>query len=800
MADVTVDISGVSQGGGQAPIGGQQPPSGGGRTAPIDVDGRLLNELREELIRQAGRQGQPTHKYDAAIEEVFNRQLEELVNSFTDKRRQAQDRIAQRYAEIDTDVDARLAEDLDGITDAQARRAITNRWEMERDARYQRVGEEYDQEQQQLDEEQNRKQEELTRAIEELTRQMRSGQALNPNSFLNQLRQERLEAVVQRDTAADEATAREAGARVRDLDRQIRSIERGESAEQRKGGGGIDYGLRGIQTIMGFDMLARGLQGGSADLGSLVMGIAQSLVPLLTTSDKAAARSLQWVKPLATAGTIITQQANRSNQIAELAALTRGEETISDMRDFLYNNLVAYPYSSEADELSEDSVAYRRRAARSDSGTAQTDTINREIQKIDEPWYSRLFDGLFGKSNSEELADERRRVLEERVRTERAVAAATGKKDSGVGESVTDAIDNFLEKNKQIATLNTLNLPSIYDLGLSSPEFAQSAANRMKQRGMLFGGDINEAYFQEALERVFSLNSGALGQAGKYDRYGVSQATDAIVQLVSALERTRNSGVSEGNYIRVQEFLNLQQSIMQDMMRFGTPNYDIANRETLALANIQGYQVDSRSSSDLQALRNSVMNPQNERAKAILYDVVQELDPSTAGRSDLIEKKLRDENSQDAIISAYFRKIQQMYGGTDTQEGWHAMRFVTQAIDNPVRAEQLFNAWATGKAGQIASGKVSISEGAGSTELMKIGYASQASGYNDEITRGLIAASDAFSGKLVQKLAEPFGKFVGDILESVMRISSTMDSILGGINQLNANIVDTRTDFRTSMR
>ena len=283
----------------------------------------------------------------------------------------------------------------------------------------------------------------------------------------------------------------------------------------------------------------------------------------------------------------------------------------------------------------------------------------------------------------------------------------------------------------------------IYDMGMSVPDFAQSAERRISQRGMVQGG-VMEAYFQEALERVFSLNRGSLGQAGLYDRYGMT-ATSAITDLVARLERISGSGITQGNYARAQEYLTMQQDLMSNYMRFSArPSFEDANRDIAAFASIEGYTPDQRTSGYIKSFQDMILNPQNDRLKAILYRVVEETVPeyqgqSTRGRTDLIDRVLRDSKYQGLIEKAYAQMINSMYGGTDSLVGYEAVKSLLPGIESPELRDKFWNAIVSGKTGDILSGNYEALP----TDINKEQYVSQVSGYVSEQTHLMTQMSDS---------------------------------------------------------
>ena len=123
----------------------------------------------------------------------------------------------------------------------------------------------------------------------------------------------------------------------------------------------------------------------------------------------------------------------------------------------------------------------------------------------------------------------------------------------------------------------------------------------------------------------------------------------------------------------------------------GTPSYDYSNEMISRFANMKGYQVDQRTGSDIQALQNMVLNPGNDRQKAILYSVVEEMAPQTRGRMDLIERYIQDPKNMAKVQQAYMKRIQEMYGSTDTEMGYYAAKATLPGIGQAERLDDVWN-------------------------------------------------------------------------------------------------------------
>ena len=651
MGDVTVRIQGVGASGGGG--GSAVPPSGtppvpptppgaSGTTAPSGssisaADNRMVEDLRRAILAY-GAVYVPTNSAFKPILQTIEQQQRRVVD----------DDISQRYAERRSDVDkrweaateannvrlqAQREAELRGVTDKRTIGRINAKWDKIEDEEQRRINAPFKAELSQIDkeesEERKEKQDELTQALQELTDAINKSGTLNPESYLGQLRQQRQQAIFERDTAEDEESARAAAQRVRDIDQQIKDVTDGRVEPDEKK---INFGDRVLATLMGFNQLNRGITG--RNIGSTIMGAGTTLTSLFGASDETTAKTLAWLTPIAGFMSIFQEAGQRGDQMAGLAALTRGGESIAEARRNMYSRL----------------------------------------------W--------------------------------------------GYGEDLTGT--------------------DIYEMGLSVPDFAASAEKRISQRGMAQNG-ISEAYFQEVLERVFSLDRGSLGLAGKYDRYGV-YATDAITDLVSRLERISGSGVTQGNYARVQEYLGMQQDLMGNYMRFADkPSALIANRDLAAFASLNNYTVDTRTPGEIKAVQNQLINPQNDRMKAILYSVVEETMPeykgqNVRGRVDLIDQILNDSTYQGVIEKALMERLTSMYGGFDTPMGYMMIKSQLQGIESPGRRRSIWEGIIGGEAGRILSTSETAS---GQTQFgAKIDYSKEVKDYISGINSGMTELSD----------------------------------------------------------
>ena len=226
--------------------------------------------------------------------------------------------------------------------------------------------------------------------------------------------------------------------------------------------------------------------------------------------------------------------------------------------------------------------------------------------------------------------------------------------------------------NANIADMRYQGL-SFTDYGMNREEFASEAARRVKQRGI---GDnfFEEIMRQIGLERNLALDSGALGAAGQYDRYGIS-STNAIARLVTMLNGIKGSGVDYTDFTRVQEKFNVQQQIMSGYMsRSDKPDYNVANQSIAAFSAVRGITQDARLGSDYAQFQNAIQNPANDRMRALIYGTVADIMPETAGRMDLIDRAIRNPENEGKIMQAVIQRVTAQFGGTDTQMGYFVLK------------------------------------------------------------------------------------------------------------------------------
>lgn len=605
--DVTVNIRGNAQGLRDELDSVTNSPSERQTTSPgremddsrqptLPPSNRLIDDIRREVANQ--RQLSPNASNRSLLDEVSRLQREAIdrdISSRYDARRaDVQSRMQAEYEKIDKDLEQKRQDGLRNLgprADDPLYRSILEKQLSDEEARrYKRVGTMFDAELDEIDkqeaQERSEAEKELTEAIKRLTGEMQrddreGASGSNPDSYINQLREQRRRLLLERDNAPDESSALEAQGRINAVDEQLRRVMNDGQPQQ-----GSGFGNRASSLIMGAMGISSSLLQGDIG-GALLSG--GSLAALMGANPYVAAALI-------------------------------GAGAVQKTATF---------FSKGYDDLG-NLAAYRSSA------------------------------GGYG-----------------------------GEKAMG-----------FLAQN--IADSDAYGMtPS--DFNLSMDEFYAQASKRIRARGS------SEDWYKETiagigLERSLALEQDALTRGAKYDRYGTN-VTDAITQLVTILSGIEGSGVSWGDFTRVQEKYDIQQQLMASYMsRSDTPKYQWANN-TLAAFSATGVQQDARMGEDIAAFQNMIQSPLNERMRALIYGTVSDIMPETGGRMDLIDRAIRDPENEGKIMQAVVQRIQQQFGGTDTTMGYFAFKTLLPNIA-PDRLDEYVAQISSGNAGKLLrSGK-----------------------------------------------------------------------------------------------
>lgn len=225
---------------------------------------------------------------------------------------------------------------------------------------------------------------------------------------------------------------------------------------------------------------------------------------------------------------------------------------------------------------------------------------------------------------------------------------------------------------------------NIYDLGYSSEQASKMIAQRLSQRGFIRGNEVQRALNADALEKVFNMSNGSLGQLSTYDRYG-NDANQDFTNLVVSLDRMKTLGMSNGQTLRANEFMSYHQQLLESQKSWMlNPNSNFATRQLLAAQSVYGNSLDSRGIQAISRMNEAITHPTEGISKVLTYDIIQSLFPETKGNLLAIRQKQFSDNPEDRakIQKAMFDKLTSIYGGVDTTSGYLALSQYT-GIENP---------------------------------------------------------------------------------------------------------------------
>lgn len=305
----------------------------------------------------------------------------------------------------------------------------------------------------------------------------------------------------------------------------------------------------------------------------------------------------------------------------------------------------------------------------------------------------------------------------------------------------------------------------ISDYGFTTDEFGGEAARRIRARGTSQDW-FAETLRQVGLERNLALQQGSLQEGGRYDRYGIN-VTDALMRMVSILSNIEGSGVSMGDFARVQEKYDIQQQLMSSYMtRTDRPNYDVANQMLAAFSSVKGITQDARIGTDIQSFQNMIQNPMNERMRALIYSTVSDLFPETGGRMDLIDRALRNPENEGKIMQAVVQRISSQFGGTDTRMGYFTFKSLFPNIA-PDRLDEYVKQFSQGSVpssllGGGITNQETINEWA---KNYKDVFVAQSTEFITTWTKG--------KDEVVSKLNELIGKLVGTTTNPIPNSTKT---------------------------
>lgn len=610
---------------------------------PVPITDRLTEEMRRRM-EDAGKFGSP--EFNEAVDDLQKnsreRLNEEITNKYNDRRSALTEEMRNAYDKVDEDVNRQKEERINTMgrevyNDPLRKKAIDDQYESLRDSEYEKIGKSFDKRFEDLDEEEQTEREtseaQLTDAIreliEELKRMSETGGG-NDNSFMGRLREERRQAIAERDNATTEEEAVAAQQRVNDVDARLRRIARGETGMPE----GDEGGFSGANALAGgvgvVNAASEGNVAGMAAQAALMIG-KRAFLPLAIVAGLS-------------------------------KAITTGSSTLEGNR----------------------SLASLR-------GTSGGRTGLDALTTVDDG----LNDGIVGGTK-------------------------------------------------------------LSSLGLDLDEFKNRAFRTIRSSGT--SEDWKKNTFESvAVERNLGLDDNALVQGAKYDRYGTN-VVDAIVDLTNTLSDIRNSGVSGGDFTRVQEKFDIQQGIMASYMnRSDRPDYAAANRLVAGFSAVPVTQ-DQRTGTDIQAFQQGIQNPVNDRMRAMIYGVIGEMAPETRGRVDLAERFRLNPENEGKLIQAVVQRITQMFGGTDTTMGFMAFRQAFGDVIPPERMDEYAKAFSNPNS-EASKRLLDEIKGSNNKVVNKEGSVTDASGLTPGMSSGMVELGNVtrtFLSNLVGGLEKAF--------------------------------------------
>ena len=645
----------------------------GATDSVLPTSERMVNDVRAEISRRGIILVPGTQNFSTMLNTLRQNQQTANANSINQRFDDYTLDVGIRYDSAVNEIKRRIEEsrqsELAGITDPTIISAVNKKWDKKFDYERERLSSRFDDEMSaasqerdsQIIESENR----LAEAMQRLTEELSQG---NKDSYLNNLRDKYKEQIWRRDNAGTEEEVREASREAAKIqERMQRGMTPGASPALSKWLGvagtvlttamatGVNLDRIGIQQdYVGFDMASSilngnafsairqenalkkqnnaAIYGGAGAIGGALAGAAiGSAFGGVGAIPGYAIGAIVGGLIGTGAGTVGTHIANREMMIEDertrVAELWKQEES----RMMAFNDLVMLTRGKFGNPNDIEGV---RNSYILKSGARE--------------WMSPDEDG----AGIAEIA-------------------------AGGGAIVNSIVSGHPNIWRQSSGLD------IYDLGYTAPEFAQQLAKRIKQRGFAGAYYEENALYADALERVFSMNSGTLGQLSAYDRFRPNNANQDFANLAVTLDALKTTGMRNGQWARSDEFAGYMTQLQQGQRStFLTVDNARAGRQIATGQAIFGDRFGSEVMQSIQQINNTIQNPKGGFAQTLLYDVVQELFPNTRGRIDLIERALYDPTKQNAIQQEYQRRIQSIYGGVDTTAGYLAAQEIW-GIQNP---------------------------------------------------------------------------------------------------------------------
>lgn len=720
---------------------------------------RMVEDIRREIAQRGVLLVPGTSNFSTMMNTLQQNQRNAInanVLSQYDKNIESvEDAREKAHADISDNIYNTLQAALAGVTDPVKIKNLKDKYSRIEEQEHNRVDAAFDPIVQRIQNDraqaESESEDNLTRAIEALTAEIKQG---NPDSYLNRLKDDYKTAIYKRDNAMTEADAIEASKEAAKIqERMARAQGAPDPRMMRLAGGAVTaVGLLGnawFQSNQISDRMQWGL--GIEQASSILNGNAFQAVRQRNAYESQQT-STWWGAGMGAAGALGGAAIGASIGSAAPIVGTIIGGIIGAIVGGVGGQAGAYYLGGNRERVRED---YRAQAA--------------ELWRAEEQRISQFNDlAMLTRGNSGYVGGVRNWYINQsQDPLLRSVMGDMG----GFGNETKPNVDASQAFNPYNQGLD------LYDLGYTAPEFAQRAAQRIKQRGMVRNDSINNALYADALERIFSLNSGALGTLSQYDRFGKNNANQDFANLAGTLDRLGTTGMRQGAWARSDEFLGYMTQLGQSQRStFLTVDNARSARQIATGQAMFGDKFGAEAMRGIEAVNNQVQNPGGGYAKTLLYDVIQELYPDTRGDIKKIREAQYDPSKQNAIQKAFANRVQEMYGGADTTSGFLAFEEI-YGISNPNVLNPIVKQMTKG--GGLEATKLSK---ANQEELVK--PISQGD-YTPQVTKELHKAADAQMAELLN-YERDLVQISGDLLKIIRQ--DIKETLKEAVNKLGSGL------------
>lgn len=667
MADVVVNITGNASGlqntmsqvsnqasithsGGGVPIGSQGQvlnQSSGGSLPAMPTYDRMSQDIRREIMNRGVMMVPGSSNFNQFMNTV-QQQLKDRSHQELDAKYDVRmDRIQEdRRAEEDKikqDIDAKRHAALANVTDSIQIQNINRNFDNVLAKRLSSIDKKYSPLYEQLDNESAKEREQLdkdlTQVMKDLVNELKQG---NPNSYLGQLRGQYREAIWKRDNAETEEEARAAAREASDIEqRMTKAIGRKNPLQRFGAGWGTFTSIAGVGMNAYESYLANtGRQIGVLNAAANGDAFGAMEQDLMRRKQNFAAWGGGIGGVLGGIGGGIAA-AFGSLGIGTGAGIAGGAALGSGAGSWIGSSIFELMHGGEVNQVKLGSL------------------WSQQEKRLQE--FTQLAMMIKGTS----------------------MLSGASANDLNV---IRKALLNKLGSEDYFTGTGGIN---IYDLGYSSEQASKMIAQRLSQRGFIRGNEARRALNADALEKVFNMSNGSLGQLSTYDRYG-NDANQDFTNLVASLNRMKTLGMSNGQTLRANEFMSYQKQLLESQKSWMlNPDSNFASRQLLAAQSVYGNSLDSRGIQAISRMNEAITHPAEGISKVLTYDVIQNLFPETKGNLLAIRQKQFSDNPKDRakIQKVMFDKLTSIYGGADTTSGYIALSHYT-GIENPYELQR----------------------------------------------------------------------------------------------------------------